>query len=84
MQVRALALSFINNGGYKLNPYPLMDLSTLLMMEVSFMTTDDLLKALFHVVYVNVRRFYRSFFGCVSGIRSGIILQILWSCDLCR
>ncbi|XP_022139327.1 SAC3 family protein C isoform X2 [Momordica charantia] len=34
-EVRALALSFINNGGYKLNPYPLMDLSTLLMMEES-------------------------------------------------
>ncbi|KAL4016122.1 hypothetical protein IC575_023739 [Cucumis melo] len=34
-EVRALALSFINNGGYKLNPYPLMDLSMLLMMEES-------------------------------------------------
>ncbi|XP_038893471.1 SAC3 family protein C [Benincasa hispida] len=34
-EIRALALSFINNGGYKLNPYPLVDLSILLMMEES-------------------------------------------------
>ncbi|CAK9325715.1 unnamed protein product [Citrullus colocynthis] len=34
-EIRALALFFINNGGYKLNPYPLVDLSVLLMMEES-------------------------------------------------
>ena len=43
-KVRALALSFINNGGYKLHPYPLAHLAKLLMMEVSipsslYMTT---------------------------------------------
>ncbi|KAG6601084.1 SAC3 family protein C, partial [Cucurbita argyrosperma subsp. sororia] len=34
-EIRALALSYINNGGYKLHPYPLVDLSMLLMMEES-------------------------------------------------
>ncbi|KAM6584431.1 hypothetical protein CsatB_011433 [Cannabis sativa] len=34
-EVRALALSFINNGAYKLHPYPLIHLAKLLMMEVS-------------------------------------------------
>ncbi|XP_024018090.1 SAC3 family protein C isoform X2 [Morus notabilis] len=34
-EVRALALAFINNGGYKLHPYPLAHLSNLLMMKVS-------------------------------------------------
>ncbi|PON86791.1 SAC3/GANP/THP [Trema orientale] len=34
-EVRALALSCINNGGYKLHPYPLAHLAKLLMMEVS-------------------------------------------------
>ncbi|KAL6288965.1 hypothetical protein ACE6H2_006475 [Prunus campanulata] len=32
--VRALAVSCINNGGYKLHPYPLANLSKLLMMTV--------------------------------------------------
>lgn len=35
-KVRALALSCINYGGYKLYPYPLEDLSNLLMMKVKF------------------------------------------------
>ncbi|GMN55689.1 hypothetical protein TIFTF001_024793 [Ficus carica] len=34
-EVRALALSYINNGGYKLHPYPLVHLSKLLMMKES-------------------------------------------------
>ena len=29
-----MALSYINNGGYKLHPYPLVHLSKLLMMKV--------------------------------------------------
>ncbi|KAF7836277.1 SAC3 family protein C isoform X1 [Senna tora] len=33
-EVRALALACINFGGYKLHPYPLVDLSKLLMMKV--------------------------------------------------
>lgn len=36
-EVRALALSCINYGGYKLYPYPLEDLSNLLMMKESDM-----------------------------------------------
>ncbi|KAL4600380.1 hypothetical protein ACB092_11G195400 [Castanea dentata] len=35
IEVRALALSCINNGGYKLHPYPLTHLSKLLMMKES-------------------------------------------------
>lgn len=35
-KVRALAVSCINYGGYKLYPYPLEDLSKLLMMKVKF------------------------------------------------
>ncbi|XP_042957487.1 SAC3 family protein C isoform X2 [Carya illinoinensis] len=34
-EVRGLALSCINNGGYKLHPYPLAHLSKLLMMKES-------------------------------------------------
>ncbi|KAI4323626.1 hypothetical protein L6164_023218 [Bauhinia variegata] len=34
-EVRAMALSCINFGGYKLHPYPLVDLSKLLMMKES-------------------------------------------------
>ncbi|CAB4298927.1 unnamed protein product [Prunus armeniaca] len=34
-EVRALAVSCINNGGYKLHPYPLANLSKLLMMTES-------------------------------------------------
>ncbi|KAK7314053.1 hypothetical protein VNO77_39261 [Canavalia gladiata] len=34
-EVRALALSCINFGGYKLHPYPLVDLSKLLMIKES-------------------------------------------------
>ncbi|KAK4592390.1 hypothetical protein RGQ29_016790 [Quercus rubra] len=35
IEVRELALSCINNGGYKLHPYPLTHLSKLLMMKES-------------------------------------------------
>jgi chitinase len=34
-EVRVLALQYINNGGYKLHPYPLAHLSKLLMMKES-------------------------------------------------
>ncbi|XP_068662216.1 SAC3 family protein C [Aristolochia californica] len=34
-EVRAQAISFINHGGYKLYPYPLADLSEILMMQES-------------------------------------------------
>ncbi|XP_052172667.1 SAC3 family protein C isoform X2 [Diospyros lotus] len=34
-EIRAFAVSCVNYGGYKLHPYPLSDLSKLLMMKVS-------------------------------------------------
>lgn len=34
-EVRVLAVSCVNNAGYKLHPYPLVHLSKLLMMEES-------------------------------------------------
>eukprot|EP01018_Ginkgo_biloba_P040660 Gb_34815 [translate_table: standard] len=36
-EVRAKSLSCINQGGYKMNPFPLVDLAELLMMEEPYM-----------------------------------------------